>query len=386
MVPPFRAPLVSHTPVQNICGWHSMVLAYSACPRVCSSGLLHESMRAGMDKPTSRSQEVKKHVRLQERRGSNVSLVLDMSSLSNTEPIRSVSTPRDVTVQLLNTASHVLSREMLQQQSWSLAELQEEFAKMPSNFASPEELNIPGRAAKDRYKSILPNPQSRVCLKRAESHKDENYINANYIRGYAGQEKAYIATQGPMLNTINDFWTMVWQEEAPLIVMLTKLKEEKEKCICYWPETEATYGPFTIRVQGICKCEEYTIRDFALQFRDDCRTVKHIVFSSWPDQKAPESARSLLHLVLETEKILQAAESTGPIVVHCSAGIGRTGCFIATQIGCQQLKNKGEVDVLGIVCQLRIDRGGMIQTSEQYQFLHHTLAMYASQLPKTTDC
>ncbi|XP_053249681.1 tyrosine-protein phosphatase non-receptor type 7 isoform X2 [Podarcis raffonei] len=322
-----------------------MVLSCSACPKVDSFSLLREQKRAGMEK----CQEVKKHVRLQDRRGSNVSLVLDMSSLSNTEPISSVSTPRDVTVKLLNTTSHVLTQRMLQQQNWSLEELQEEFAKIPSNFASAEELDIPRRAAKDRYKSILPNPQSRVCLKRALSQEDESYINANYIRGYAGQEKAYIATQGPMLNTVNDFWTMVWQEGAPLIVMLTKLKEAKE-------------------------------------LNDECRTVKHIVFSSWPDQKTPESAKTFLHLVLEVEKILQATESRGPVVVHCSAGIGRTGCFIATQIGCQQLKNKGEVDILGIVCQLRIDRGGMIQTSEQYQFLHHTLAMYASQLPKITDC
>nr|XP_020638202.1 tyrosine-protein phosphatase non-receptor type 7 isoform X1 [Pogona vitticeps] len=362
-----------------------MVLACSACPKVNSPSLQLEQVRAGMENAPNNNQKVKKHVHLQERRGSNVSLVLDMSSLGNTEPILSVSTPRDVTVQLLNTASHVLSQKILQQRTWSLEELQEEFAKIPSNFISPEELNIPGRAAKDRYKSILPNPLSRVCLRFADCQEDGCYINANYIRGYAGQEKAYIATQGPMLNTVNDFWMMVWQEEVPLIVMLTKLKEEKEKCICYWPESEATYGPFTIQVQNICKCEEYTTRSFTLQFKDECRTVKHIVFSSWPDQKIPESAKTLLHLVSEVEKILQAAENKGPVVVHCSAGIGRTGCFIATQIGCQQLKDKGEVDILGIVCQLRIDRGGMIQTSEQYQFLHHTLAMYASQLPKSTN-
>ncbi|XP_007430102.1 tyrosine-protein phosphatase non-receptor type 7 isoform X1 [Python bivittatus] len=347
--------------------------------------MLHEQARVRMDKTTHNNQEVKKHVRLQDRRGSSVSLVLDMSSLSNTEPILQVSTPRDVTVQFLNTASHVLTQKMLQEWSCSLEELQEEFAKIPSNFISPEEFNIPGRAAKDRYRSILPNPQSRVCLKSVNFQEEESYINANYIRGYAGQKKAYIATQGPMLNTVNDFWTMVWQEETPLIVMLTKLKERKEKCICYWPETEASYGPFTIQVQDICECDDYTIRSFSLQFKDECRTVKHIVFSSWPDQRTPESAKMLLHLIFEVEKILQAAQNSGPIVVHCSAGIGRTGCFIATQIGCQQLKDKGEVDILGIVCQLRIDRGGMIQTSEQYQFIHHTLAMYASQLPEFTD-
>nr|XP_034978064.1 tyrosine-protein phosphatase non-receptor type 7 [Zootoca vivipara] len=351
-----------------------MVLSCSACPKVNRFSLLRERKRAGMEK----CQEVKKHVRLQDRRGSNVSLVLDMSSLSNTEPISSVSTPRDVTVKLLNTTSHVLTQRMLQQQNWSLEELQEEFAKIPSNFASAEELDIPRRAAKDRYKSILPNPQSRVCLERALSQEEESYINANYIRGYAGQEKAYIATQGPMLNTVNDFWTMVWQEGAPLIVMLTKLKEAKEKCVCYWPETEATYGPFTMRMQGICECEEYTIRDFGLQVGQEGLGHK-------PGQWCL-LAKVYCAIIAAHVKFGGVAWERAFSVAAPNAGIGRTGCFIATQIGCQQLKNKGEVDILGIVCQLRIDRGGMIQTSEQYQFLHHTLAMYASQLPKITDC
>lgn len=327
---------------------------------------------------------VKKHVRLQERRGSNVSLVLDMSSLASVEPIRSVCTPRDITLRYLQTSSRVLAGAELQQRAKSLELLQEEFSKIPPNMVNPEELDIPGRAFKDRYKTILPNPHSRVCLRRAGS-QSEGYINANYIRGYAGRAQEYIATQGPMLNTVADFWQMVWQEGAPLIVMITKLKEGKEKCVHYWPEKEATYGPFTICLRGVSECAEYTVRDLTIQMEGECRPVKHVSFPSWPDQQAPESAKPLLHLVLEVERILQAAGSMGPVVVHCSAGIGRTGCFIATRIGCQQLRAKGEVDILGIVCQLRLDRGGMIQTSEQYQFLHRTLAAYASQLPETTD-
>ncbi|NWI98371.1 PTN7 phosphatase, partial [Crypturellus undulatus] len=88
----------------------------------------------------------------------------------------------------------------------------------------------------------------------------------------------------------------------------------------------------------------------------ECRQVKHIFFPSWPDQQTPESAKPLLHLVSKVEETLKAAANKGPIIVHCSAGIGRTGCFIATRIGCQQLKDTGEVDILGIVCRLRIDR------------------------------
>lgn len=339
------------------------------------------SLGAAMTQPPPRKAPAKKHVRLQERRGSSVALVLDVRSLGAVEPICSVNTPREVTLHFLRTAGHPLSRWVLQHQPPSPQQLEEEFLKIPPNFVSPEDLDIPGHASKDRYKTILPNPQSRVCLGRAQSQEDGDYINANYIRGYDGQEKVYIATQGPMPNTVSDFWEMVWQEEVSLIVMLTQLRESKEKCVHYWPTDEDTYGPFRIRVQEERELPEYTVRQLTIQHQEECRSVKHVLFSAWPDHQTPESAGPLLRLVAEVEDSPETAAGTGPIVVHCSAGIGRTGCFIATRIGCQQLKARGEVDILGIVCQLRLDRGGMIQTSEQYQFLHHTLALYAAQLP-----
>ncbi|KAM6311099.1 tyrosine-protein phosphatase non-receptor type 7 isoform 2-T2 [Podargus strigoides] len=313
-----------------------MVQACLVCSRVPNGSVTARAAGADMDKTDKPSPSAKKHVRLQERRGSNVSLMLDMSSLGSVEPIQPVCTPRDITLKFLRTSSHVLRREELQQCAQSLTQLQEEFSKIPPNFVSPEELEIPGRASKDRYKTILPNPESRVCLRRAGNQKEDGYINANYIT----------------------------------------------KCVHYWPEKEGTYGPFTICVRGVSNCLEYVVRDLSIQFEGECRQVKHILFPSWPDQQTPESSKPLLHLVSKVEETLQAAASPGPIIVHCSAGIGRTGCFIATRIGCQQLEDKGEVDILGIVCRLRIDRGGMIQTSEQYQFLHHTLALYASQLPE----
>lgn len=335
-----------------------------------------------MAQPPPDQAPAKKHVRLQERRGSNVALMLDVRSLGAVEPICSVSTPREVTLHFLRTAGHPLTRWALQHQPPSPQELEEEFLKIPSNFVSPEDLDVPGHASKDRYKTILPNPQSRVCLGRAQSQEDGDYINANYIRGYGGKDKAYIATQGPMPNTVSDFWEMVWQEEVSLIIMLTQLQEGKEKCVHYWPTEEETYGPFHIRIQDVRECPEYTVRRLSIQLQEEHRPVKHVLFSAWPDHQTPESAGPLLRLVAEVEDSPETAANAGPIVVHCSAGIGRTGCFIATRIGCQQLKARGEVDILRIVCQLRLDRGGMIQTAEQYQFLHHTLALYAAQLPE----
>ncbi|KAJ1139360.1 hypothetical protein NDU88_005735 [Pleurodeles waltl] len=338
-----------------------------------------------MEQILNQCSSVKKHARLQERRGSNVSLTLDMSSLGAVDPILSITTPKEVTLHFLRTSSHVLSKDRLQEEAKNLKALEEQYAKIPPNYVNPEELAIPGRACKDRYKTILPNPQTCVCLRRADSQDENSYINANYIKGYEGLEKVFIATQGPMLNTVNDFWEMVWQEDVPVIIMITKLKEGKEKCFHYWPEKEGTYGRYEIRIQDLKEYAEYTVRELVIELQDKQRHVKHFLYSSWPDHQTPESARPLLRLLTEVEDRTQMAGSRGPVVVHCSAGIGRTGCFIATSIGCQQLKRTGEVDVLGIVCKLRLDRGGMIQTSEQYQFLHQALALYASQLSEQEE-
>ncbi|XP_067449732.1 tyrosine-protein phosphatase non-receptor type 7-like [Thunnus thynnus] len=122
------------------------------------------------------------------------------------------------------------------------------------------------------------------------------------------------------------------------------------------------------------------------------RCVRHYWFTSWPDHHIPQCTAPLLRLVEEVEMysksllppssqpITAPMPGSGPIIVHCSAGIGRTGCFIASSIGSQQLRETGQVDILETVCQLRLDRGGMIQTTEQYQFLYTTLAQYSSQL------
>ncbi|KAJ7411417.1 Tyrosine-protein phosphatase non-receptor type 5 [Pitangus sulphuratus] len=262
-----------------------------------------------------------KPVGLQERRGSNVSLTLDMSSLGSVEPFVTVPTPREkVAMEYLQSAGRVLTRQQLRDTVACSHLLQTEFMEIPMNFVDPKEIDIPSHGTKNRYKTILPNPLSRVYLKpKNPSDSLSTYINANYIRGYGGKEKAFIATQGPMINTVNDFWQMVWQEDSPVIVMITKLKEKNE--------------------QG-----------------SQSRSVKHYWYTSWPDHKTPDSAQPLLQLMLDVEEDRVESPGRGPVVVHCSAGIGRTGCFIATAIGCQQLKEEGVVDALSIVCQLRVDR------------------------------
>ncbi|XP_063254201.1 tyrosine-protein phosphatase non-receptor type 5 isoform X2 [Prinia subflava] len=293
-----------------------------------------------------------KSVGLQERRGSNVSLTLDMCTPGCSEQgFGYVMSPREQSArEYLQTASNILTEEELHKKALDPFILQAEFFEIPMNFVDPKEYDIPGLVRKNRYKTILPNPHSRVCLTSADQDDPlSSYINANYIRGYGGEEKVYIATQGPIVNTVSDFWRMVWQERSPIIVMITNIEEMNEK-------------------------------------GEEVRNLKHYWYTSWPDQKTPDQAPPLLQLVLEVEEAMQSAEEkNAPVIVHCSAGIGRTGCFIATSVCCKQLKNEGIVDILRTACQLRLDRGGMIQTCEQYQFVHHVMSLYGKQLSRAAE-
>ncbi|XP_035530699.1 receptor-type tyrosine-protein phosphatase R [Morone saxatilis] len=324
---------------------------------------------------------------LQERRGSNVSLVLDMSALGSVEPLNvAVVTPREAAArEYLLSAGRPLTRQQLRDIVNNTHKLHAEFAEIPMNFIDPKELDIPNHGTKNRYKTILPNPHSRVILKSKNCNDLlSSYINANYIRGYLGDEKAFIATQGPMVNTVNDFWQMAWQEESPVIVMITKLKEKNEKCVLYWPEKRGIYGKVEVLVNSIRECEHYTTRSLTLKCGNQTRVLQHYWYTSWPDHKTPDSTMPLLQLMADVEADRRTAATTGPVIVHCSAGIGRTGCFIATTIGCRQLQLEGVVDVLSITCQLRADRGGMIQTGEQYEFVHHALSLYEARLSAET--
>ncbi|KAM7330802.1 hypothetical protein ACRRTK_009991 [Alexandromys fortis] len=311
-----------------------------------------------------------KSMGLQERRGSNVSLTLDMCTPGcNEEGFGYLVSPREESAhEYLLSASRILRAEELHEKALDPFLLQAEFFEIPMNFVDPKEYDIPGLVRKNRYRTILPNPHSRVCLTSPDPNDPlSSYINANYIRGYSGKEKVYIATQGPIVSTVADFWRMVWQEHTPIIVMITNIEEMNEKCTEYWPEEQVIHDGVEITVQKVIHTEDYRLRLISLR-------------------KTPDRAPPLLHLVREVE---EAAQQEGPhcspIIVHCSAGIGRTGCFIATSICCQQLRREGVVDILKTTCQLRQDRGGMIQTCEQYQFVHHVMSLYEKQLSRRSS-
>ncbi|XP_073206722.1 tyrosine-protein phosphatase non-receptor type 5 isoform X3 [Lepidochelys kempii] len=330
-----------------------------------------------------------KSVGLQERRGSNVSLTLDMCTPGCSEQVFGyVMSPREQSArEYLQTASNILTAEELHKKALDPFILQTEFFEIPMNFVDPKEYDIPGLVRKNRYKTILPNPHSRVCLTSTDQDDPlSSYINANYIRGYGEEEKVYIATQGPIVNTVSDFWRMVWQERSPIIVMITNIEEMNEKCTEYWPEEQVTYEGIEITVDQVIQADDYRLRLITLKKGGEVRNLRHYWYTSWPDQKTPDQAPALLQLVRDVEEAMQCAEEkNAPVIVHCSAGIGRTGCFIATSICCKQLKHEGIIDILRTTCQLRLDRGGMIQTCEQYQFVHHVMSLYEKQLSRAAE-
>ncbi|KAL4711203.1 hypothetical protein ACJJTC_019044 [Scirpophaga incertulas] len=354
----------------------------------------------------------------------------------------------------------VPSQPCSEYQKTLLRNLHQEFWDMPTNFQ--EKPIVSGSHPKNRYKTILPNEHSRFIL-RGNAGTGEGYINANFIKGHEYSKNSYIATQGPLQNTMYDFWLMIYQNNVEFnkqppdvgvlcgvqkVVMLTNfIENNRQKCEKYFPlevneeltvystETadEADTPSFIIKNGGIKKKSGYTIRKLGVKYKrnesdsaNESVSVYHYWFHNWADHKCPKDVNALLNLSLdvlkdvtydfdigneEVEELCKCESSkvdskfifppleaqsapcdikvnistpldftaeqySPPTIVHCSAGIGRTGCLIAILNGIKQLSNEQKVDVLGIVCNMRLNRGGMVQNSEQYELIHKVLCLY----------
>nr|XP_022305574.1 receptor-type tyrosine-protein phosphatase alpha-like isoform X2 [Crassostrea virginica] len=242
-----------------------------------------------------------------------------------------------------------------------------EYAALPSGEthtceAGKKPENIP----KNRFKTTFPYDHSRVIL-RTTSEEASDYINANYING-TNRSKEYIAAQGPRQNTLNDFWKMIWQEEVSSIVMLTNLKEgDKIKCTQYWPNKNEspTFGPVSIKMIEEKKYAAFIERKLSLNNKalNKTRKLTQYHYISWPDHGTPEplSLLDFHHHVTST-----ANQNKVPTVVHCSAGVGRTGTYIALDALYQEGKKTGRVNVAEFVRKMRDNRMTMVQTYEQY--------------------
>ncbi|XP_057180744.1 receptor-type tyrosine-protein phosphatase O isoform X1 [Triplophysa rosa] len=240
-----------------------------------------------------------------------------------------------------------------------------------------EAADLPVNRPKNRYTNILPYDFSRVKLISLHNDEGSDYINANYIPGYNSPYE-YIATQGPLPDTRNDFWKMVLQQKSRIIVMLTQCNERRRvKCDHYWPFTEepVAYGEVTVEMMSETDSPEWTIRNFRLGYADETQDVLHFNYTSWPDHGVPtvNAIESILQFVQIVRQ--QVNRTKGPIIVHCSAGVGRTGTFIALDRLMQHIQEHEYVDILGLVSEMRSHRLSMVQTEEQYVFIHQCVLL-----------
>ncbi|KAJ8374975.1 hypothetical protein SKAU_G00055550 [Synaphobranchus kaupii] len=226
---------------------------------------------------------------------------------------------------------------------------------------------------KNRYGNIIAYDHSRVRLQAVEGEQTSDYINANYVDGYH-RPNHYIATQGPMQETVYDFWRMVWQENTATIVMVTNLVEVgRVKCCKYWPDDTEIYRDMKVTLIETQLLSEYVIRTFAVEKRGahEIREIRQFHFTGWPDHGVPYHATGLLGFVRRVKSKTPA--NAGPMVVHCSAGAGRTGCFIVIDIMLDMAEREGVVDIYNCVRELRSRRVNMVQTEEQYVFIHDAI-------------
>ncbi|XP_016521996.1 receptor-type tyrosine-protein phosphatase F-like isoform X3 [Poecilia formosa] len=244
----------------------------------------------------------------------------------------------------------------------------------PGQQLTWEHSNLEINRSKNRYANVIAYDHSRVVLTLVDGIPGSNYINANYIDGYRKQN-AYIATQGPLPETICDFWRMVWEQRSCTIVMMTRLEEKSRvKCDQYWPSrgTE-TYGTIQVTILETLELATYVTRIFSLYKNESSekREVQQLQFLAWPDHGVPEqptTAMAFLHRARAYN-----SPDAGPMVVHCSAGVGRTGCFIAIDAMLERMKYEKSVDIYGYVTCMRAQRNYMVQTEDQYIFIHEAL-------------
>uniref|UniRef100_F6ZYU4 Tyrosine-protein phosphatase non-receptor type 13 n=1 Tax=Monodelphis domestica TaxID=13616 RepID=F6ZYU4_MONDO len=225
---------------------------------------------------------------------------------------------------------------------------------------------------KNRYKNILPYDATRVPL------GDEGaYINASFIKMPVGnKEFVYIACQGPLPTTVADFWQMIWEQNATVIAMMTQEVEgEKIKCQRYWPDilgkTIMVNDRLRLALVRVQQLKGFIVRAMELQDiqTGEVRCISHLNFTAWPDHDTPSQPDDLLMFI----SYMRHVHKSGPIIIHCSAGIGRSGTLICIDVVLGLINQDLEFDISDLVRTMRLQRHGMIQTEDQYIFCYQVV-------------
>ncbi|ENN72573.1 hypothetical protein YQE_10674, partial [Dendroctonus ponderosae] len=312
--------------------------------------------------------------------------------------------------------THPLNFTALAKFSANLEDIRAEYEDIPQITARNSELPD-GCDTKNRYSNVIPLPETRVFLTPIDGYPNSDYINANYVTGPSNIKGYYIATQGPMQNTVDDFWRMVWEQQTKVILMLTHLVENglpkvaevlylfklQEKCADYLPESEVldcsrVFGDFQITLKKREVKEKYIISSLQLKnmVSNSWRDVTHFWYLGWPEKGVPSEANSLIAFLIEARSYMKAVTTDNknglngihnatqnehnPVVVHCSPGTGRTGVAMASDIAIREFETTRLVDIPKIVYRIRRDRANAIQTKEQYIFVYKVVSLYATKL------
>nr|XP_027202384.1 tyrosine-protein phosphatase Lar-like isoform X2 [Dermatophagoides pteronyssinus] len=261
-----------------------------------------------------------------------------------------------------------------------------EFQKIASMRPNNDEnkfisANLQCNKHKNRLMNILPYESTRVFLQPIRGVEGSDYINANFIDGYK-YRNAYIATQGPLIETGDDFWRMIWEHNSNIIVTLTQTQEMgREKCHEYWPsERSQRYSYFVVEPITEYNIPQYILREFKITDARDgqSRMIRQFHYVDWPEQGVPKSGEGFIEFITQVHKTKEQFGHEGPITVHCSAGVGRTGVFITLSIVLERLQNEDVLDLFQTVRTLRTQRPGMVQTEDQYQFCYRAILEYIS--------
>ncbi|XP_048024016.1 phosphatidylinositol phosphatase PTPRQ isoform X2 [Megalobrama amblycephala] len=255
------------------------------------------------------------------------------------------------------------------------AKFQEEFAELPKLLQdlATSDADLPWNRSKNRFTNIKPYNNNRVKLLSEPGMPGSDYINASFVSGYLCPNE-FIATQGPLPSTVADFWRMIWETGTKTIVMLTQCFEKgRIRCHQYWPEDNKPVTVFADII--ITKLTEdvrpdWTVRALRVERHGNYMIVHHFNYTSWPEHGVPESSSTLIQFVKAVRS--NRAHDNTTIVVHCSAGVGRTGVFIALDHLIQHMRDHDFVDIYGLVAELRSERMCMVQNLAQYMFLHQS--------------
>ncbi|XP_071852041.1 uncharacterized protein [Apostichopus japonicus] len=231
-----------------------------------------------------------------------------------------------------------------------------------------------GNRKKNRFRKMFTYDHSRVVLEKLMEEPDSDYYNASYILDQRG-ETSLIASQAPNKASLNDFWRLIWQEKVSTIVMLTNLTEYgKDRCTQYWPNHEGgskSFGTIVVSWATTEHFADFDVKELQVVNENKMQTVYQLHYTTWPDMDVPTDFIPITELIKHTKLLHNHKKS--PVLIHCSAGVGRTGTFISIYCLMEVIKTEREINVFSFVETARKNRINMVQTEKQYNFIYESL-------------